>query len=83
MVWTFVVSALVTAAYVSLRTMQQLNIIHQCYWRIPFVSIAMGVGDVALILMMVRADTLAIGVTNGIGGAVGCLVAIYLHKRMG
>ena len=43
----------------------------------------MGVGDVALIYLMVRADTLWIGVWNGVGGAIGCLAAIYLHKRMG
>ena len=80
---TFVLSAVVTAFYVAARAMQQLNVVHGKYWRVLPVSLLMGVGDVALVLMMVRADTLLIGLSNGIGGAIGCLAAMYLHKRMG
>ena len=80
---TFVLSAIVTAVYVFCRAWQQLNVVHQKYWRIPLVSLLMGVGDVALVLIMVKADTLFIGISNGIGGALGCYAAMYLHKRMG
>lgn len=80
---TFILSAFLTAIYVGLRSLQQLNVVHAKYWRILPTSLAMGIGDVALILIMVRADTLWIGVVNGLGGAIGCLAAIYLHKRMG
>ena len=83
LVVTFFISAVVTAVYVFARALQQLNVVHQKYWRIPFVSLAMGVGDVALVLLMVKADTLWIGVSNGVGGVVGCYAAMYLHKRMG
>ena len=80
---TFIISSIVTALYVACRSFQQLNVIHSKYWRVLPTSLAMGVGDVALIYLMVRADTLWIGVWNGVGGAIGCLAAIYLHKRMG
>ena len=80
---TFFGSAVLTCLYVGLRSFQQLNVIHAKYWRVFPTSLAMGVGDVALIYLMVRADTLWIGVWNGVGGAIGCLAAIYLHKRMG
>ena len=80
---TFIGSAILTCVYVGLRSLQQLNVVHAKYWRVLPTSLAMGVGDVALIYLMVRADTLWIGVWNGVGGAIGCLAAIYLHKRMG
>lgn len=80
---TFLLSAIVTGLYVSLRTFQQINVIHRKYWRVFPTSLAMGVGDVLLILMIVRADTWLIGLTNGLGGALGCYGAMWLHKRMG
>lgn len=46
------------------------------------VAIAMGVGDVLLVVLIVKADTLWLGVTNGIGGTLGCFLAIYLNKRL-
>lgn len=80
---TYLISAVVTACYVFCRALQQLQVVHGKYWRILPVSLLMGVGDVALVLMMVKADSLFIGVTNGIGGAIGCLGAMWLHKRIG
>lgn len=79
----YLLSATVTAVYVFCRALQQLNVVHQKYWRILPVSLLMGVGDVALVLMMVKADTLLIGLSNGIGGALGCFAAMALHRRMG
>ena len=83
MVGTFVLSGCVTAIYVFLRAYQQLNVVHQCYRRVLPTSLAMGLIDVGLILIIVKADTLWLGVVNGIGGATGCMLAMYLHKRMG
>ncbi len=79
----FWLSATATFMYVFLRALQQLNVIHRHYWRIPLTSLGMGVGDVLLILLIVRADTLWIGVTNGIGGCLGCYAAIYVNARLG
>ena len=83
MIATFFLSAVVTAFYVALRSLQQLHVVNGQYWRVLPTSLLMGVSDVAIILLIVRADNLLIGFTNGIGGAIGCLAAMYLHKRMG
>lgn len=79
----FVLSALATFCYVFLRAFQQLNVTGGHYWRVPAASILMGVGDVILILLIVKADTLWIGVTNGLGGMAGCWLAMYLDHRLG
>lgn len=83
MITTFIISGIVTAFYVALRSLQQLHVVHGQYWRVLPTSLLMGVGDVAIILLIVRADNLLIGLTNGIGGALGCYAAMALHKRMG
>lgn len=81
MIYTFFISAIATFAYVFLRAMQQLNVVHGHYWRILPTSVGMGIGDVVLILLIVKADTLWIGISNGLAGACGCYLAIYLTKR--
>lgn len=80
---TFLVSSCVTGLYVFCRALQQLHVVHRNYWRVLPTSLAMGVGDVALVLIMVKADTLTIGLANGVGGAVGCYAAMWLHRKMG
>lgn len=77
----FFISALVTFAYVFLRAFQQLNVVNGHYWRVPLTSLAMGVGDVVLVVIIVKTDTLWIGVTNGIGGALGCFLAMYINSK--
>ena len=78
----FLVSAVATFLYVFLRAFQQINVIQHHYWRIVPTSLGMGIGDVVLILLIVKADTLWIGVSNGVAGALGCYMAIYLTKRL-
>lgn len=79
---TFILSGAITALYVFLRAWQQINVIHGYYARVFPTSLLMGLVDVGLILIIVRADTLWLGVANGIGGATGCVCAMYLHKRL-
>src|SRR2546428_12357492 len=79
----FAISGVATFLYVFLSALQQLNVVHNHYWRIPLVSILMGIGDVVLILVIVKADTLWIGVTNGLAGGCGCFVTMWLNKRLG
>jgi len=82
MIEIFFYTFLATFAYVFLRAFQQLNVVGEHYWRIPVASIAMGFGDVFLILLIVKADTIWIGLTNGLAGMLGCYGAMYLNKRM-
>lgn len=80
---TFLLSGCVTAVYVFLRAIQQLHVVHHQYLRVLPTSLMMGLVDVGLILIIVKANTLWLGIANGIGGATGCMLAMYLHKRMG
>lgn len=76
-------SAFATFIYVFLRAMQQLNVVHKHYWRILPTSIGMGFGDVLLVIIIIKTQTLWLGVTNGLAGAAGCYVAIFLNQRLG
>lgn len=74
-------SAVATFLYVFLRAFQQLNVVHKRYWRIIPTSIGMGFGDVILVILIIKTQTLRLGFTNGIAGACGCYLAIYLNNR--
>jgi len=68
--------------YIFLKAMQQLNVVHdQKLWIVP-TSIAMGLCEASILLMIVRADNLWLGVASGIGGGTGALIAMKLHKRI-
>ena len=70
--------ALVAFVYVFLRAFQQLNVVHRNYWMVMPTSVLMSIGDVLTILFIVRADTLWMGVTNGIAAGFGCMFAMWL-----
>ena len=78
----FGLSVLATLAYVALRAFQQLNVIHYEWRRIVPTSILMGLGDVTLILIIVRTNSLWLGVTNGVAGALGCFAAMHLNRYL-
>lgn len=78
----FLYSFLATYAYVAIRAFQQLNVIHYEWGRVFPTSLLMGIGDVALILLIVRIDSLWLGVTNGVAGAAGCYTAMYINKYL-
>lgn len=74
-------SAFATFIYVALRALQQLNVVHGHYWRILPVSIGMGIGDVLLVILIIKSQTLWMGVANGLAGACGCYLAMYITRR--
>lgn len=76
------VSALVTFVYVGLRAFQQLNVVNGNYAMVLPTSIFMSVGDVLLVLFIVKADSWTIGITNGIGGGLGCCLAMYASRKI-
>lgn len=68
--------------YIFLKAMQQLNVVHnQFAWVVP-TSIGMGLCEVGMMLMIVRADNLWLGVASGIGGGTGAILAMKLHRRI-
>ena len=79
----FMTSALATFAYVFLRSFQQLNVVHGRYWAVFPVSILMGLGDATIMLLIVKADTVWIGASNGVAGGCGAMIGMWLHRRLG
>lgn len=78
----FVLSAFATFIYVGLRAWQQLNVVQGRYWRVIPTSMGMGIGDVVLVLLIVKTDTLWIGVSNGVAAGLGCCLAMYINRRL-
>jgi hypothetical protein len=75
------VSALASFIYVFLRAWQQINVQGRHYqWVVP-TSVAMGIGDVVLILLIVKTDSLWMGVSNGLAAGLGCVGAMKLADR--
>lgn len=78
----FIISAFATFAYVFLRSLQQLNVVHNQYaWVVP-TSVAMCTIDVGVILLIVKADSILLGVTNGFGAGFGALSGMWLHNKL-
>jgi hypothetical protein len=69
-------------AYVFVRAFQQRNVAFAHYWWVVPTSLVMAVFDVFIITFVAHQGwSVAIVLANGGGGALGCLSAIYLHKR--
>jgi len=68
--------------YVLLRAFQQRNVVHDNYlWIVP-TSYLMATGDVFIIAFIAHAGwNIWIVLANGTGGALGCLSAMYIHRR--
>lgn len=79
--YLYLISGLASFIYVALRAFQQLNVVQGNYWRVMPCSLMMGIGDVVLITLIVKTDSLWIGVVNGLAAGVGCMLAMYLNKR--
>lgn len=75
------VSAFLTSTlYVFLRAFQQQTVIRGNYLLVTPVSMAMGWCDVYLIFHIARTGGW-IWLATGIGGALGCMAGMYLHRR--
>jgi hypothetical protein len=73
-------SASVAFVYVGLRAFQQLNVVHGNYKMVIPTSIMMSIGDVAMVLFIIKVDNWMIGITNGLGAGLGCCAAMFLSK---
>lgn len=76
----FALSGLLAFVYVFLKAIQQLNVVHRNYKAIMPASVAMGICEVAIVLLVVKADTLMLGVINGVCSGLGAMLAMKLHR---
>lgn len=72
--------ALVAFAYVFLRAFQQLNVVHKNYVMVMPTSILMSIGDVLTVMLIVKVDTLWMGVSNGVAAGLGCYAAMWFSN---
>lgn len=79
---TFLASFLASMLYVAAKALQQLNVVHGLRaWVMPL-SLVMGVLEVGIVLLVVKADTLLLGLVNGLGAGFGALLAMRFHQRV-
>ena len=78
----FVYAFIATFFYVAIRAFQQLNVVHYEWGRVFPTSIVMGLVDVTLILLIVKTNSLWMGLTNGVAGALGCYAGMYVNKYL-
>lgn len=75
--------ALLIASFcmVALRAFQQLNVMHDRRLWVPPTSFGMAIAEVSIVLSAIQQGWWS-WVPMGIGGSVGCLLAMWLHGRM-
>jgi hypothetical protein len=74
-----IVCSAVSFIYVFLKAWQQLNVVEGRYaWVMP-TSIGMGLCEVAIVLLVVKANTVLLGAANGVGAGLGAILAMRLH----
>lgn len=72
----------VSFVYIFLKAWQQINVVTLRYaWVFP-TSVCMGLCEVAIVLLVVRADTIFLGVANGVGAGLGAMLAMRLHQKL-
>ena len=74
-------SAVVTFVYVWLKAVQQLNVVHGRTIFIMPIALCMGLCEVAIVLFVVRADTLWLGLANGFAGGLGAILAVRMYRK--
>lgn len=72
----------VNTLYIFLKAFQQLNVVHDKYLWIPIVSLCMALCEVISIGAIAAYRDLWLAVPIGLGGGVGCLIAMWMHKKM-
>lgn len=75
----YIASFVVTFIYIFMKASQQINVVKCRYlWVFP-TSIGMGLCEVSIVLLVVKADTLLMGLATGVAGGLGCLLAMRFH----
>lgn len=69
-------------AYVFLKAMQQLTVANFIYARVLPLSLGMGLCEVSIVLLVVKADSIVMGLINGLGAGLGALTAMWFHQLL-
>jgi hypothetical protein len=72
----------VTFIYVALKAMQQLQVVNYEFARVLPVSFGMALCEVTIMLSVVNDVGFWGFIPMGLGGGLGAMLSMYLHKRM-
>lgn len=76
----YVAAFLISLGYIYLKAWQQINVIHKRYtWVVP-VSFMLALCEVATIGLVVH-TSFWLFIPIGLGGGIGCLLAMKRHHR--
>lgn len=81
----YVLSFLISAAYVAAKSIQQQNVTHKLYWLIPPFSIVMAFFEIFVVHTISKngiEDMVMLALSLGLGGGFGSCVAVYLHDKL-
>lgn len=78
----YLLSFLVTFVYIFLKATQQLNVMHGNYCAVFPVSLGMGLCEVGIVLLVIKADSLLLGVANGVAGGLASMAAMRVYSRL-
>lgn len=79
---TIALCSAVSFVYIFLKAWQQINVVTLRYgWVFP-TSVCMGLCEVAIVLLVVKADTIFLGLANGVGSGFGAMLAMRLHQKL-
>ena len=78
----YAMAFLASATYVGLKAFQQLNVVHEKWAWVIQISFLMQVCEVFLVVQVSRAGFGWIVLATGAGSAVGCVVAMLIHRRL-
>lgn len=81
--WHMVVAAFAASfVFVSLKAWQQLNVVHHKVWWVLPTSMAMAACEVFVISAAARSGWGWIVIPVGLGGGLGCIAAMAIHRRV-
>lgn len=81
MIYLFAFSAMLV--FIALKAFQQLSVVHDQYWLITPISVAMGFCEVYIIASVSKSGfSPLLALVIGLGGAVGAMFSMYLHKKI-
>lgn len=68
--------------FVFLKAFQQLNVQHHRVWWVVPTSVLMATAEVVCVVEIIRQRTLWLAIPMGLGGGLGCLVAMLIHRKL-
>lgn len=72
----------VSFCYVAVKGWQHKNANKNLYLNMFITSYIMAILDVALIGLIVKADSMQIAIASGAGASIGMILAVFIHNKI-